>query len=224
MKKLAWLLLFVGISGCAANGGATSVSARQADVADKIAIGEVISSWALYRDQQRWTELAGVFQPGATISLSWFAGPHDVFIGASQKLSADSKAQLKHQLGVPLIKVNGTRATSETSVTILVRSQSPFGDLDTSSYARFFDFLEKQEGQWKIAKRTAIYEKDRVDPVSKGTLPDKFFEGLEEFPAQLKFLAKSLKQLGRQISPATVFDGSPEMEATYEAGRTWLAQ
>jgi hypothetical protein len=58
----------------------------------------------------------------------------------------------------------------------------------------------------KIRIRTAVHEKDRADPVSAPSLPAAFFEGLERFPAEVRFLV------------ASAWSGSPRRTARARRG------
>ncbi|MEX0838303.1 MAG: nuclear transport factor 2 family protein [Parvibaculum sp.] len=220
MKKIVILFLSLVLAGCwdgAAKPGSSTVEQQKAEIAD------LVNNWAFHRDQEAWDDLSATFHKGGTISLSWFDGPHEGFVVASRQLAARSGALLKHYIGVPRIRVNGDRGLSEVNVTIMVRAKTPAGEVDTTSYARFIDRVEKRDGAWKILKRTAVYEKDRADPVDRPSLPDAFFEGLDKFPEQLKFLAASLDKGGIPLSPATVLDKSPQLAALHAEGDAWLA-
>ena len=189
----------------------------------KTAIAELVNAWAFHRDQEAWDELLGCFHEDGTISISWFEGPYRDFVAASKRLASNRGTFLKHRLGTPRIVVHGSRALSEVDVTIMVRAKSPFGEVDTTSHARFLDFVEARAGEWKIWKRTAIYEKDRADAVDRPALPDAFYEGLERFPSELKFLASSLARMGTALSSSAVRDKSRELEDLQRAARAWLA-
>ncbi|HEX2484357.1 MAG TPA: nuclear transport factor 2 family protein, partial [Myxococcota bacterium] len=179
----------------------------------KAEISELVAAWAHFRDQERWDELLDAFHADGTISLSWYDGPYAGFVAASRRLASGGGAILKHRLGTPVVETRGDRALSEVDVTIMVRSKTPFGEVDTTSWARFYDQLERRDGRWRIAKRTAVYEKDRADPVDRAGLPDEFFAGLEAYPAPLKFLGSSLQRMGVRLSETAVLDGSPELAA-----------
>lgn len=193
------------------------------DMTAKVEIAELVNNWGFWRDQERWPELSSAFHPGGTISISWYDGSHDGFVEASKVIAARGTALLKHQFGVPSIRVEETRAVSEVNVIIMVRSSAPFGAVDTSSYARFIDMLEQRDGAWKIQKRVAVYEKDRIDPVDMPALPAAVFEGLDAFPAELRFLAASMKKAGIELSKTVVLDRSPEAKALYDEADAWLA-
>jgi hypothetical protein len=189
----------------------------------KLEIAELINAWGFYRDQERWDELAAVFHDDGTISLSWYDGPYKGFVAASRKLAENRSTRVKHTLGVPAIRVRGARAISEVNVTIMVRAKTDLGEIDTTSYARFYDRVEQRNGTWKLVKRTAIYEKDRADPVTMPTLPEAFFQGAGAHPPELRFLAATLKRSGVELSKATVVDKSPALESLCKEGDAWLA-
>ena len=42
---------------------------------------------------------------------------------------------------------------------------------DVVCTGRFYDFVQKHEGQWKLLHRQPIYEKDRIDPLDPSTAP-----------------------------------------------------
>ncbi|ABS64059.1 PEP2-like protein [Parvibaculum lavamentivorans DS-1] len=221
MKKISVLLFSFLLAGCwegKAGQERTAMSDARTEIAD------LVNNWAFYRDQEAWSKLGATFHDEGTISLSWFDGPHKGFVAASQNLAKNNRALLKHYVGVPRIRVEGDRALSEVNVTIMVRVKTPAGEIDTTSYARFIDRIEKRDGKWKLLKRTAVYEKDRADPVDRPALPEAFFEGLDRYPAELRFLASSLDKGGVELSKATVLDKGPELAALHLEGEAWLAK
>lgn len=190
---------------------------------DRAAIAALVNAWAFHRDQQSWDALHETFHEDGTISISWFDGSHADFVDASQAMAAGGGATVKHHLGVPMVRVRGDRALSEVNVTIMVRVRTPIGEVDSTSYARFVDRVERRSGVWKVWQRTAIYEKDLATAVDRPTLPEAFFEGLDRFPAEVRFLAASLERGGRTLSEHLVRDKSPEMQALYAEGEAWLS-
>lgn len=225
--KLAAALFLSFFIAC----GANAASASESDTAGertvmldaRMEIADLVNNWAFFRDQEKWDALSATFHDGGTISLSWYAGSHEGFVAASRQLAARGAALLKHYIGVPRIRIEGNRALSEVNVTIMVRAKTPAGEIDTTSWARFIDRIEKRDGAWRIVQRVAVYEKDRADPVDRAALPDAFFEGLETYPAELKFLAASLDKGGIPLSPATVLDKSPALAALHRENEAWLA-
>lgn len=188
----------------------------------KQAISELVTSWTYYRDQEAWDELEASFVPEGRISISWFDGNHQDFVTASKRMADQSGSLLKHQVGPAVITRNGDKALSEVNVVIMVRAQTPFGQIDTSSYARFYDRIVKEGDAWQFLERVGVYEKDRVDPVDFAVLPDAFFDGLAQYPEPIKFLAKSLVSAGLSISETAVLDQSEEWRALKQANLSWL--
>lgn len=190
---------------------------------DPTDIAACIGAFA-WRDQARWADLRSLFTADATLHVSWYAGPVDGFIDASRRMSADHGAQTQHRLGCPRIRVCGDKALAETDVTILIRSRVAWIDVDVTSYARFFDRLERNtDGRWQVAARTAIYEKDRIDPVG----PSLLFWLIQSvarygrYPAPLKHLAYGLERKGLPLVDGLVMSGSDEEAQLKAAAQAW---
>src|ERR1700742_2469178 len=134
------------------------------DIADKLACSELVQAWGFARDQGRWDDLGAIFHPGGEIAVSWFRGPYTEFVAhCARNWGKGSVA--KHLLWPARVAVNGSRATAETSVAILVRQTIDGVEVDLTSQGRFLDRIEKRDGAWKMIERAALYEKDRLDPV-----------------------------------------------------------
>jgi len=191
-------------------------------IEDQLDVADLVNRWAFYRDQQRWAQLRDTFVAGGSISISWFHGPHEDFVRASEEMAERGGSVLKHQLGVPAVTVNGDRALSEVNVIIMVRARTRAGEVDTSSYARFLDRLVRQDGRWRFAERVGIYEKDRIDPVDTPALPASLYAGPDDHPAEIRFLGRSLKAAGLPISETIVLDRSPALAELYERAQRWL--
>ena len=219
-KKLLMSFICVFLILCLDNAMATDDAKNR--IYDKFEIAELINNWGFYRDQGKWDQLLNTFHEDGTISISWFDGPFKNFVSLSSQMAQKDTSTLKHYIGTPMIQVNGYRAISEVNISILVRAKTPEGDIDNTSYARFYDFVEKRNGKWKILKRVGIYEKDRLDPVRQSYLEERFFKGLEEFPPELQFLAGALKKVGKTILSSVILDKSKALEALYKEGESWL--
>lgn len=168
----------------------------------RAAIAEKVAGFA-FRDEGRWEDLRRLFAPQGTISVSWYSGPIDGFIAASKEMARNSTGLTKHWIGVPRITVCGERALSETDVAILARSKIGPVEADVTSYARFFDRFEKgSDGVWRILSRTAIYEKDRIDPVAPSLLFSLLyrFADFDKYPPQYKHLGYGLERNGFKLA------------------------
>jgi hypothetical protein len=195
-------------------------------IADKIACAELIQAWGVYRDQGKWKELRGTFTPDGHISVSWFRGPIDQFVERCRASFAAANSWSRHHLFPPTIKLNGERATAETSVIIRVRQKFNGIDVDLTSCSRFLDRLERHPGGWLIAERAAIYERDRLDPVEPSAEFDALFKDAQtsRYPEQYRYMAFRLAHAqGRTLAPIIYRDGGSETADLYVRFSQWLA-
>jgi hypothetical protein len=193
-------------------------------LSDTLALQRLVLDFAL-RDHGRWDALQALFLPGATIHVSWYHGAIEGFVAASRRLAESGAPAAKHLIATPRVDVAGRHAAGETDVVIMVRLAVPGGEVDVSSWARFHDQFLRQDGRWRIARRIAVYEKDRVDPVGATRLGEGWSTpDLARYPAAYKHLAKLLEQVGRPIVPGSVVAGTQEEQAIFRDARDWLAQ
>ncbi|WP_339765023.1 nuclear transport factor 2 family protein [uncultured Hoeflea sp.] len=196
-----------------------------ADATDIVRISQLIQGWGLFRDQGRWAQLAGTFVPGGTISVTWFAGAIEDFVTASRKQYKAASPRTKHLIGVPVVRVLGERAIAETNIQILGRFEHSDVAVDVTSNARFADRLIRTNDGWRIARRDAVYEKDRMDPVAPGAAFDCFMAGTDfsAIPEPYRYLGYRLITSGRSLQPGIICDGSPEADRLLADADLWLA-
>ena len=197
-----------------------------ASLADKIACAELIQNWGVFRDQGKWKELRATFTPDGHISVSWFRGPFEHFVERCRSSFAAGHTWSRHHLFPAAVKLNGDRATAETSVVIRVRQKFNGIDVDLTSCSRFLDRLERQAAGWLLAERAAIYERDRLDPVEPSQAFDDLFEagGAARFPEQYRYMAFRIAHAeGRALAPVVYRDGGPETADLYARFSAWLA-
>ena len=190
---------------------------------DRQAIAANVSHFAL-RDQGDWAGLRNLFSADGQIAVSWYRGSIDGFIAASQKMAEDPGTQSKHWIGSPRIRLCGERAISETDVMIMARSQVASVEVDVTSYARFFDqFQRDSDGQWRVLQRTAIYEKDRIDPVSPSLLFSLIypFAGFDDYPPAYRHLAAGLERKGFTLAEPIIVTHSPAEAELRTAAAQW---
>ncbi|MDO8877852.1 MAG: nuclear transport factor 2 family protein [Pseudolabrys sp.] len=191
---------------------------------DRLDCMDLIQAWALYRDQGRWDELLETFHPDGSIAVTWFKGPFAEFVEASKRAAVNAKSLSKHQIGWPLVSLKGDRAIAETSISILGRQTLSGILVDNVSYGRFLDRLQKRNGQWRIAERVAIYEKDRLDPVVPSEAFERFMTETDfsNYPEAYRFLAHRLVSGGRKLASSIIVHGSPEAYAVSRRYREWV--
>ena len=195
------------------------------EFADKIACAELIQAWGVARDQGKWKDLRSTFTPDGHISVSWFRGSFEQFVEHCRASFAAGHGWSRHHLFPPTIKLNGDRATAETSVIIRVRQRFNAIDVDLTSCSRFLDRLERHPGGWLIAERAAIYERDRLDPVEPSEAFDQLFAAadLSIYPEPYRYMAARLTAAGRALAPVIYSDGSADTAQLYARYEAWLA-
>jgi len=194
--------------------------------ADKAACAELIQNWGVFRDQGKWKELRGTFTPDGHISVSWFRGPFEQFVERCRAGFGTGHSWSRHHLFAPVIKLAGDRAVAETSVIIRVRQPFDGIAVDLTSCSRFLDRIERRAEGWLIAERTAIYERDRLDPVEPSDAFDELFKtaNTAQYPEQYRYMAFRLAHAeGRSLAPVIFRDGGKETADLYARFSDWLA-
>jgi hypothetical protein len=190
------------------------------DAADRIAIRELIENWALWRDARDWTRFRTVWHDDGRMMATWFQGTADEFIAVSQE-GYDRGVRILHFLGGMTIDVAGTRAVSQTKMTISQRGPVEGVVCDVVCTGRFYDFLEKR-GRWGLVLRQPIYEKDRLDPVDPSASLALDQKLLASFPEGYRHLAYLQARIGYKVKTDMPGLDGPEVEALYARGAKWL--
>jgi hypothetical protein len=195
-------------------------------VLDRAAVAQVVANWAAWRDRPDWDRLATCFHTDGTIAVSWFMGPHERFIAACQDMAraAQPGESTRHFFGLPWTEAAGDRTVAETSAVVQIRARVLDAEVDIHSWLRFSDFLERRQGAWRIARRVAVYDKDRMDAVT----PDEAFArryreiDFSGLPATARHLCWFLAGRGRVISKTLVEARSPGEAALRRDAADWL--
>lgn len=191
------------------------------DLQDQLAIAALSQRWALARDTGDWESLRGTAHPGATITTTWFDGGFDDFIEACQA-SWRKGSRSQHFLGGTAAEIDGPRALAQTRMSINVRSRLDGVEVDAVCTGRFFDRVERRDGAWRIAKRSVIYEKDRIDPVDPGDAISLDPALLERFPEGYRHLAYLQTRNGAQVNPNLPTARGEALESLLREAQTWL--
>jgi hypothetical protein len=190
---------------------------------DRAIIRELIENWVVWRDTSHWDEFRKVWHPDGRMTASWKQAGYEEFIAATRE-GMDKGVSILHLLGGSGIKVNGSRAISQTKIVISQRASVDGVLCDVTCLARHYDFWEKRKGRWGLVLRESIYDKSRLDPVEAGAkLPiDENLYG--QFPAEYAALAYLQVKIGfivRRGMPHGL--QGPSVEALYARGDAWLA-
>jgi SnoaL-like protein len=192
------------------------------DLEDQLAISTLMQRWALARDTGDWEALSATAHPGATMTTTWFDGGFDAFV-ESCRASWAKGSRSQHVLGGTVAEVAGDRAIAQTRMSINVRSRLDGIEVDAVCVGRFFDRVEKREGAWRIARRSVIYEKDRIDPVDPQAKIALDPELLGRFPDGYRHLAYLQTRNGGRVSPGLPTASGDALERLLREAQTWLA-
>jgi hypothetical protein len=156
---------------------------------------------------------------------TWFQGPFRDFIRVTQEGWAKGVSIL-HFLGGSAVEVAGDRAIAQTKMTISQRGmvEGASGPVlcDVVCTGRFYDFVTRHEGQWKLLHRQPIYEKDRIDPVDPSAVLQLDQQALAGFPEGYRHLAYIQTRIGYKVKMDMPMLKGEGVQALYGRGRRWL--
>ncbi|MFJ6570707.1 nuclear transport factor 2 family protein [Streptomyces sp. NPDC091292] len=190
-------------------------------LAERLAIRELIENWVLWRDAGDWDRFREVWHPDGRMTATWFQGSGEEFIEVSRAGFARG-VRILHFLGGTTVELRGSRAVAQTKMTISQRGPVEGVVCDVVCTGRFYDFLEKHDGRWTILLRQPIYEKDRLDPVTAGPGPALDPGLLAAFPEGYRHLAYLQTRIGYRVKPDMPGLTGPEVQALYARGSAWL--
>ena len=126
------------------------------DVEDKLAIQELIARYPLVVDGGDWDGLDALCTPDARIDFTAFGGPVDELPGI-KKFLADSLSifgRTQHMMGLPLITLDGDRASARTSCNNPMVLPNPDGTTSVWLIGLWYDdeFVRTPDG-WRFSAR-----------------------------------------------------------------------
>ena len=122
---------------------------------DIIAIQQLLAAYAFAIDAKDYDALDAVFVPGATVDYRAAGGA----AGTWPTMKAWLKGALapfpltQHLIGLPLIRLDGDRATARTMLFNPMRLARPQGAEPFFVGCTYVDDLVRTAGGWRIAKR-----------------------------------------------------------------------
>jgi len=193
---------------------------------DELEIRQMVENWALWRDAGLWDQFATVWHPEGVMMATWFQGPYRDFIRVTQEGWAKGVSIL-HFLGGSAIEVAGDRAIAQTKMTISQRGvvEGAAGPVlcDVVCTGRFYDFVTRHEGRWKLLHRQPIYEKDRIDPVDPSAVLKLDQPALSALPEGYRHLAYIQTRIGYKVKLDMPMLKGDEAQRLYARGGRWLA-
>jgi hypothetical protein len=191
------------------------------EILDRLAIAHAVQNWALWRDAGQWDRLRSLYTPDAKVHATWFVGSAQQFIERSIE-SAKNGPRVQHFIGPTSVDLNGDKAIAESRVILLVRAALEGIEVDVTCHGRFYDRFLRQAGEWRIAERMGIYEKDRIDPVVPGAIVRLDPTTLARYPEGYRHLAYVQASGGACITPDLPTPGSDVLARIYREGSEWL--
>ena len=189
---------------------------------EKLAIREVVENWVVWRDAGDWERFRTVWHSDGTMMATWFQGSAEDFIRVSRE-GFERGVSILHFLGGNSIELAGSRAISQTKMTISQRAKVHDVWCDVTCTGRFYDFFEKRDSRWGIVLRQPIYEKDRIDPIDPAAKLQLDPKLLEKFPEGYRHLAYLQTGIGYPIKMDMPGLKGSEVQALYARGKRWLA-
>lgn len=192
------------------------------DLVDRLLIRETIENWAVWRDAGDWERFRTVWTDDGWMMATWKQGSADDFIAASIE-GWNKGVSILHFLGGSSIDVAGDRAIAQTKMTISQRGPVDGVICDIVCTGRFYDFMLKVDGAWRVRLRQPIYEKDRLDPIDPAANLVLDESLLAQFPVGYRHLAYIQTKIGYQVKRDMPGLKGTEVEALYSRGKDWLA-
>lgn len=192
------------------------------ELLDKLALRDLIDNWAIWRDAGFWEKFRTVWHDDGRMMATWTQGTADEFIAMNKEGWAKGVSIL-HFLGGFTAEVNGTRAVTQTKMTISQRGEVHGVLVDVVCTGRFHDFLEKRDGKWGMCLRQPIYEKDRMDPVDPSASLVLDQAVLAQYPVGYRHLAYLQSAVGYPVKKDMPGLKGEEVETLYRTGDDWLA-
>ncbi|GAA4722131.1 nuclear transport factor 2 family protein [Nocardioides endophyticus] len=189
---------------------------------DNAEIRQLIDNWAIWRDAGDWERFATVWHPqDGWMNATWFQGPASEFIKVSRS-GFENGVSILHFLGGHTADIAGDRAVAQTKMTINQRASVDGVEVDVVCTGRFYDFLSRENEQWKIVRRQPIYEKDRLDVVNPAMMLDLDPVLLGRFPSGYRHLGYVQTKSGFDVKEGLPGLTGTAVERLYADGAQWL--
>jgi hypothetical protein len=129
------------------------------EVADRLAIQDLIAGYADLIDSQQFDRLDELFTPDARIDFSTFGGPVGDLAEVKEFLgkSLPFFTRTQHMMGLPHITIDGDSAHARTSCTNPMISTKPGGEVSVWLIGLWYDDdLVRSRDGWRFAARRQI--------------------------------------------------------------------
>jgi hypothetical protein len=124
---------------------------------DREKIRGCIALLARGEDRRDASLITASFWPDSTIDYGMFEGNFDEYL-AYVVPGSPAIPVTQHVLGQSVVKLQGAAALAETHVVAYHRVSMGSEERDTVIGARYLDRMDERGGEWRIAKRTMLYD------------------------------------------------------------------
>lgn len=188
---------------------------------DVLSIRSLIENWAIWRDAGDWDRFATVWHSDGVMAATWFQGSATDFIERS-RAGFEAGVRILHFLGGTSIDVQADRAIAQTKMTITQRDVVHGVLVDVVCTGRFYDFLAREDADWRIVRRQPIYEQDRMDPVDPAIRVELDATVLSRYPIGYRHLAYLQSHAGFKVKGGLPGLTGDAVQQLYREGSQWL--
>jgi hypothetical protein len=200
---------------------------RLQEVIDRSDIINVISKSIITRDSGLWEELATCYHSQAEFTSSWWKGKASDFINAARPRLEEARkegGEQKHMTGSHWIVIDGDRATAECDLVLFSRRPMNGVELDFQTFSRRLHLMAKENGEWKIWRRFAIYEKARLDTTDPTIDPEDYYDAkaLAKYPRNMQIHLWRLDVKGSGATKDICIKGTEQDRVVRGEARKWM--
>jgi hypothetical protein len=201
---------------------------RLQDSIDRSEIIQVVSKSIVTRDSGWWEKLAECYHSQAEFTSSWWKGKASDFINAARPRLDEARSEggeQKHMTANHWIQLAGDRATCECDLALFSRRPINDVEIDSITWSRRLHLMAKENGDWKIWRRFAIYERARMDAVDPTVDPLEFWDAkaMEKFPKAMRIHMWRLAVKGGGHTPDICIRGTEKEETVRGEAEKWIA-
>jgi len=128
-----------------------------AQLADRLAIQSVLSSYCRGIDRLEGARIADAYWPDAIDDHGIFVGTATDFVPFILRYMADAYAGTAHRLGQSYIEFSGDEAVAETYFASQHRLRDDEARIEAVD-GRYVDRLQRRDGVWKIFRRLVVID------------------------------------------------------------------
>ena len=143
-----------------------------------IRVRELLEKQAIYENMVKYTRAIDRFDLERIKDAYWpdATDDHGLSVGSGHEFAEVAYARRKdgplkmcsHLIGNVQIELNGTQAKAESAfLVVAVLTDGDGVDFDHVQVGRYRDLYEKRGDEWKILRRTVIWEWNRDEPTSE---------------------------------------------------------